>query len=415
MARTANTKLDTPTARKRLAARPEPYNQTIAPKRMLGYVRATVGAGRWVAIAEVGRGPTGSALRRQGDLGLADDIARADGDGVLSYSMALAAAAAWAPPDVVRFRNLTVRDAVKSYVEGKRAADGELAAEDARGRLYLHVLHEDAEGKALPGARGMGDREVADLSLTELRAWRDDLVARKSAAVSKSTANRVIANFKAALNRVFADERSGIASDAAWRRLESFKDADTQREEHFTEAEISKLIEAARKFDEPFANLLAGAFHTGARYGELAALDTKHFNAKRRTLVIPSGKTGARITTLTDEGAAWFASICSGHDPNGPLFHPGEGGRWLKSMQHRRMKAALTAAKLPTSATFYSIRHTYISRAIERGMPLTLLAENVGTSVRMITQHYAHLLAEVRRDLVEKTAPRLHLVTPRAA
>src|SRR5512134_1194871 len=99
MARTATTKLDTRAARARLAHRAKPYNVTIAPKRLLGYVRSAFGAGRWLAVVEVGRGPTGAALRRQGDLGLADDVTKADGAGVLSFGQALSAAATWQPED----------------------------------------------------------------------------------------------------------------------------------------------------------------------------------------------------------------------------------------------------------------------------------------------------------------------------
>src|SRR5262249_44516447 len=161
----------------------------------------------------------------------------------------------------------------------------------------------------------------------------------------------------------------------------------------------------------PFADLLLAAFFTGARYGELAALDVRHLDAPRRTIAVPSGKTGARIVTLTDEAARWFKEVAGDRARSEPLLSPAEAGRWQKSMQPRRIKAALKAAELPKSASFYTIRHTYISRAIERGMPLTLLAENVGTSVRMIELHYAHVLASTRRELVEKTAARLHVVT----
>jgi integrase len=403
-------KLDTKTARLELAPRPKPYTMTIAPRRVLGYVRREEGAGRWVAIVEVGRSSAGAARRRQGDLGLADDLARADGGGILSYSQALAAAAGWQPPDAPRGGRLLLRHVIESYGAAKRAAKGDDRADDALGKLRLHVLREDADGEPLKGKRGLGDHQVAALTLTELRAWRDDLVSREEGAVSKSTANRIIANLKAALNHAFADEKNGLTSDAAWRRLESFEDADTQREEHFSEPDVAKLVREARRFDAPFADLLTAAFHTGARYGELTALDVRHLDARRQTLVIPKGKTGARVTTLTGEAARWFASIAADRAPREPLFQPAEGGRWEKSMQHRRMKAALAAAKLPKSASFYTLRHTYISRAIERGMPLTLLAENVGTSVRMIEKHYAHLLAASRRELVERTAPRLRVV-----
>lgn len=40
-------------------------------------------------------------------------------------------------------------------------------------------------------------------------------------------------------------------------------------------------------------------------------------------------------------------------------------------------------------------------------MPLTVLAENCGTSVRMIEQTYAKVLASKRREFIASGAPRL--------
>ena len=45
------------------------------------------------------------------------------------------------------------------------------------------------------------------------------------------------------------------------------------------------------------------------------------------------------------------------------------------------------------------MRHSYITNAIEKNIPLTLIAENAGTSVRMIENHYSHtsVMSEVSR------------------
>ena len=40
-------------------------------------------------------------------------------------------------------------------------------------------------------------------------------------------------------------------------------------------------------------------------------------------------------------------------------------------------------------------------------MPLTVLAENCGTSVRMIEKTYAKVLADKRREFIVLAAPRL--------
>jgi len=96
--RTANTKLKTETQRAKLAARPAPYFNTIAPKRLLGYVKAGGGvAGRWLVQVEIGRTATGQPVRRREQLGIADDLAAANGVDVLSYDQALTAAIAWRP------------------------------------------------------------------------------------------------------------------------------------------------------------------------------------------------------------------------------------------------------------------------------------------------------------------------------
>lgn len=409
MARIAKAKLDTRTARKALAPRSKPYAFSIAPRRVLGYLRVAQGAGRWLAVVEIGRGPSGAALRRQGFLALADDLSPADGSTVLSFAQAIGAAAAWQPEDGPRVGRTTVRQAFESYVAAKRAAGGEAAAEDARRRLLLHVLREDINGKPLPGPRGMGDREVASLTLTELRKWRDGLVEGRT----RASVNRLLNSFRAMLNHAFDDKKAGIPTDAAWAGLESFERVAAPREDHYSEAEVVRLIAAARKEDPAFADLLAACFYCGARYGELCLLDVRHVDARKRILSIPGGKTGARVVTLSDEGAAFFGALAANRNPREPLLRTETGERWGRGFQQRRMKRALRAAGLPPSGTVYALRHTYISRAIERGAPLTLIAEQCGTSVAMIAKHYAKLLAEKRRELVERTAPSLRVVARR--
>ena len=64
-------------------------------------------------------------------------------------------------------------------------------------------------------------------------------------------------------------------------------------------------------------------------------------------------------------------------------------------------------AGLDPEGTFYALRHSYISRAIEAGMPLNVLAENCGTSVRMIEKTYAKVLANKRREFIASGSPRL--------
>jgi integrase len=92
------------------------------------------------------------------------------------------------------------------------------------------------------------------------------------------------------------------------------------------------------------------------------------------------------------------------------LLPRADGDRWGKSEQARPFKRAAALAGLPASASFYSLRHSHISRAIESGMPLSLLAENTGTSLSMIQRNYAKVLAATRREVLQATAPKLRRV-----
>jgi integrase len=71
------------------------------------------------------------------------------------------------------------------------------------------------------------------------------------------------------------------------------------------------------------------------------------------------------------------------------------------------MALALEHAGLDTEGTFYALRHSYISRAIEGEVPLNIIGDNCGTSIRMIETTYAKVLAGKRREFIERGAPSL--------
>lgn len=403
MARSArNSNLENRTNRLKLKAQPWPYWTKIAPGLFLGYYRAV---GTWWARKLV----PGTKRYVKTTIGTADDHRDANGVDVLTYFQAQDKARALADEHTGEavgrpLAACTVKDAIKEYVAALKAEKGEAAGSDAEQRLQKHVIEK------------LGARPVSELSLTELKRWRDALVTSprgatrrrvpkgKKEPLSRATANRILANFKAALNRVFEDDKRGIRSDKAWRALKTFKDAASARQDHFEAADVQKLIDEAAKVEPPFADLLAAGFLTGARYGELIACDVRHFDTPRGVLTIPKGKTGARPVTLMADAVEFFKLLVKDRPRTEPLLPTASGERWGKSEQHRRIKRALKAAELPATASFYSLRHSYISRAIEMDVPLYIVARNCGTSEGMIRRHYAKLLAEKERVMLERAA-----------
>ena len=393
MARTANyVKLDTKTARFKLDPRKEPYYTQLSTGLCLGYARRESGAGSWVRRELV------AGTYRYGTLGAADDLGGADGRDILTFEQARKAAGAAVVPTGAK---ITVADSLDLYL--KALAARSTHAKEARQRADKHIVPT------------LGRHRVDRLTKSQVESWlaglvRDDPDDPDARRRSQDSANRVLTIFKAALNMAFADDANHIPTDSAWRRVKAFRNVAGAREDHFEAGQVRTLIAKAATFDKAFANLLEAAYLTGARYGELAGVEVRDFDHGRATLMVRKGKTGARVVTLTGEAVQFFKRLTAKRPPAAVLLPRADGDTWGKSEQARPFNRAAALAELPASSSFYTLRHSHISRAIEAGMPLSLVAENCGTSLTMIQKNYAKVLASTRRDTIEATAPKLRRV-----
>jgi site-specific recombinase XerD len=112
---------------------------------------------------------------------------------------------------------------------------------------------------------------------------------------------------------------------------------------------------------------------------------------------------------LTSQGVKFFRSLTAGRPPTELILKRDDGMHWGKSHQDRRLRDAAARAGLSPDTVFYSLRHTYAPHCLAAGMNMQLLAENMGTSVRMIEKHYGKFAAQARRQLIEDAAPRYEI------
>lgn len=402
MGRRALTQLDSKTARLKLKPRKQSYFTQVADRLTLGYNRREQGAGKWTRreLVDVIKG-----RYSEREFGTADDYAAADGVEIFSFVQARAYVAGDGPkPRPVSREPLTVNKALDDYLVDLAARTSPANVQTARYSIDAHIRPV------------IGTVRVARLTKEQIEQWRagllredteDDPDGRRSSA---NTANRITNVVKAALNHCFASETNNLPSDAAWRRVKRIPKAEGSREVHFEPAQVRTLIAKAATFSRPFANLIEAGFLTGCRYGELAGLQVRDLDVAKALLFVRKGKTGMRRVVLTSEAVAFFAQLAAGRPPRAVLLPRPDGAPWKTGAQQYRFLRAAKLARLPEGSCFYSLRHSYISRAIESGMPLTVIAENCGTSIRQIELHYAHVLAAKRRELIERHAPQLRRV-----
>ena len=114
----------------------------------------------------------------------------------------------------------------------------------------------------------------------------------------------------------------------------------------------------------------------------------------------------ARHVVLTEEGIAFFGGLTAGCSPRDRLLPKADGGKWLKSHQTRPMKEACHRASIEPPANFHVLRHTWASLAIMNGVPLMVVAKNLGhTDTRMVERHYGHLSQNYITDAISVGAP----------
>jgi integrase len=408
--------LDTRAARSRLRTQHKPYYRLIEPGLHLGYRKLPSGPGTWVARRYVGDGRyvVENLRTADGEIVLADDYADADGVRVLRFAQAQRAARG---PRVRSAGGLTVGDVVADYLE-YLAGDGRSphALADARSRVAAHILP------------GLGAVKVAALTTDRLRRWRDDVASaaprvrtpngaeqRHRAIVDddgrrarRASANRVGTLLRAALNHAFNDGK--IESDIVWRKVKPFRGVDSARVRYLTVAEARRLVNSC---DAELRPLVQAALQTGCRYGELGRLQVQDFNANAGTLAVRQSKTGkSRHVILTDEGAELFAGLVAGRAGHELILRRASGEPWRAANQGRLMAGACERARIKPPIPFHGLRHTWASLAVMAGMPLMVVARNLGhSSTKMVERHYGHLTATYLTDAVRKHAPRFGKVT----
>jgi integrase len=333
---------------------------------------------------------------RTAAIGFADDHDGADGNQFLDFWQAQerAKTAARRRGGASGAEPLTVSLAAETYLDWLTAKNPRTAA-DTRGRLNRHFLPQ------------FGDRSIMSLTKTMLDKWLASMVVKSEnperIRQSKDSANRVLSMVKALLNHAVRDPAHGLTDDSAWRFVKPFHGVSKPRDIRYTDKEVRRLVNGAG--DVALANLITGAYLTGARYGELAEARLSHFDTRTKTLRVNVGKTGTRTIILQTSASNFFVRLAKRRSPEDFLFVRSDGSRWKRSDQTRPIKEALKKAGLPPAGNLYALRHTYVSHAIEGGVPLNVIADNCGTSVRMIEKTYAKILAEKRRDFIEQGAP----------
>jgi integrase len=160
-----------------------------------------------------------------------------------------------------------------------------------------------------------------------------------------------------------------------------------------TQEEITRLLDAAAKSrNKELRAAVIVALNTGLRLGELLGLTWERVDLSRGVIRLELTKSGRRREVPLN--AESYEALVT--------LNPKASGRVFRTKSVRKAyENAVTNAKLD-DVNFHTLRHTFASWAVMRGVSLKELQELLGHSSLAMTMRYAHLAPERLRSAVTR-------------
>jgi integrase len=116
---------------------------------------------------------------------------------------------------------------------------------------------------------------------------------------------------------------------------------------------------------------------------------------------------------LNDEGRTLFQGLTVGRASRELIFVRDDSDPWGISHQKRRLENASAHANIDPPATFHILRHTYGSALAMKGVPMGVIAAQLGhADTRMTERHYAHLAPSYVADTIRAALPGFGILSP---
>jgi integrase len=230
----------------------------------------------------------------------------------------------------------------------------------------------------------LGHLSVAAVSHEDVERLHVDMSA------TPRRANYTIATVRALLNFGIRRSLRPVASNPA-RGIKMYREK--ARERFLSEAEIGAAAEAIAQAEQegkigPFgAAGLRLALFTGARSGEITAIQWDHIDWQRRFVRLPDSKTNEPRTIHLSDAALEVLKIVK---RVGPYVIAGANPKQPYKNLSRAWIVARAYAGLG-DVRLHDLRHSYASLAAGRGVPLQMIGKLLGHKVAATTQRYAHL------------------------
>lgn len=214
----------------------------------------------------------------------------------------------------------------------------------------------------------------------------------------KRTFNSLISILRMAFRHAW--NNGAIESERPIRCLKRVSVNHTPRTIFLDRSECHKLLDACTP---ALKRLVMAALYSGCRVGELGSLIVDDIGKQGFGIRVRAFKRSpARFVFLPDEGMSFFLDCCEGKSGQDPVLLSDMGKVWTK--QHSQLfRRAVAQAGLPGALVFHGLRHTYASDLVRAGVPLDIVAKQLGhASSITVSKTYGHLAEQFREEQIRE-------------
>lgn len=259
----------------------------------------------------------------------------------------------------------------------------------------------------------LGNITFQELSVRQLDALVNTA---KRAGKSAATIRYILAVISQIWNK--AVQLDIVSGDCPCRKIKKPRQ-DNRRIRFLTQGEADKLLAELSLRSRDMHDIAMLSLYTGMRAGEIHALQWGNVDFQDDSIKILDPKNGRnRMAFMTPEVKSMLQARYN-EQPKGVLVFPGRNGqkrRWVSdtfdrvvtslgfnnSGEYSEHEGGIILPEQITDArqkvVFHTLRHTFASWLVQRGVPLYTVAELMGHSTIDMTQRYSHLAPDSLRN-----------------
>ncbi|MBS3919083.1 MAG: site-specific integrase [Deltaproteobacteria bacterium] len=242
----------------------------------------------------------------------------------------------------------------------------------------------------------MGALPFPEIGVLELERVKTNML-------TAGKAPRTIQYVFSTIRRVWNDAKlKGIVSEESPTRKIKLDRFDNKRARYFTHDEAEKFLTELKKRNGSLWDMALVSLQSGLRFSEIANLRYGDIDLKRNIIGIRDSKGGfSRYARMTEEVRNVFSRMEPGAR-EALIFHDADGMRikrpskiYMKVIDGLGFNNGVTDRR--QRLTYHSLRHTYASWLVDRGVGLYDVQKLLGHKNSQLTERYSHL-SDTRLD-----------------